>query len=67
MRISAEFYIMRAEQCAAEAENAGLANVREQCLRAEAAWRAMADTLQNAARERQEFAASQALLDEEEI
>jgi hypothetical protein len=36
-------YRTRAEQCRAEAEAATLDNVRERCLRAEAAWIAMAE------------------------
>ena len=36
------FYIARAEEAAAEANNATLDNVRERALRAEASWRAMA-------------------------
>ncbi|MBA3897141.1 MAG: hypothetical protein H0X36_08435 [Sphingomonadaceae bacterium] len=37
-----EFYQIRAEQCAREAGEATLNNVRERALRAEAAWREMA-------------------------
>lgn len=37
-----DFYLARAEQARAEAEAASLANVRERCLRAEAAWKEMA-------------------------
>lgn len=43
MSTSSSFYLARAEACANEAEEAVLENVRERCLRAEAAWRAMAD------------------------
>jgi hypothetical protein len=35
-------YLKRAEQALADANSATLENVRERCLRAEAAWRAMA-------------------------
>jgi hypothetical protein len=45
MSITSEFYMARAEECAREAENATLANVRERCQRSEAAWRSMADRL----------------------
>lgn len=38
-----ELYRLRAEQARAEAEQATLENVRERCLRAEAAWMEMAD------------------------
>lgn len=37
-----EFYVTRADECAAEASAATLDNVRERALRSEAAWRAMA-------------------------
>lgn len=37
-----ELYRLRAEQARAEAEQATLENVRERCLRAEAAWIEMA-------------------------
>lgn len=60
MRISAEFYLQRAEQSAREAEAADLANVRDRCLRAEAAWRAMAAQLQAAEIEKKKFALQQA-------
>jgi hypothetical protein len=36
-------YRARAEQCRADADAATLQNVRERCLRAEAAWLAMAE------------------------
>ena len=39
----ASLYRARAEQCRAEADAATLENVRERCLRAEAAWIAMAE------------------------
>ncbi len=38
-----QFYRSRAAQCRAEADAATLDNVRERCLRAEAAWVAMAE------------------------
>lgn len=37
-----QFYVARAEQARADADAATLDNVRERCLRAEAAWIAMA-------------------------
>ena len=37
-----ETYLERAEEARAQAEAATLVNVRERCLRAEAAWREMA-------------------------
>ena len=38
-----EFYVARAAQARAEAEEATLEHVRERCLRSEAAWTAMAE------------------------
>lgn len=43
MSASSEFYLARADECARDAEEAKLVNVRERYLRSEAAWRAMAD------------------------
>jgi hypothetical protein len=40
-----EFYNERAAQCRAEAELTSLANVRDRCLSAAAAWDAMADRM----------------------
>ncbi len=37
-----DFYLIRAAECRAEAEAATLSNVRQRCLRAEAAWNEMA-------------------------
>lgn len=38
-----EVYLLRAEEARAQAQEATLENVRERCLRAEAAWMEMAD------------------------
>lgn len=43
MSATIDFYLTRAAACAQDAEAATLDNVRERCLRAEAAWRTMAD------------------------
>ncbi|MFT3966342.1 MAG: hypothetical protein QM690_10715 [Sphingobium sp.] len=43
MSVLSDTYLARATQCAREAREATLENVRERSLRAEAAWRAMAD------------------------
>lgn len=43
MSKESEFYRGRAEQARAEADASTLDNVRERCLRAEAAWIAMAE------------------------
>ncbi len=45
MSVSSEFYLARAEECARDADAAVLDNVRDRCLRSEAAWRSMADRL----------------------
>ncbi len=42
MSATADFYLARAAESALAAEKAPLLNVRERCLRSEAAWRAMA-------------------------
>lgn len=56
MSAASNFYLERAAACAREADEAELENVRERCLRAEAAWRAMAHRILNteAARDRNE-------------
>ena len=41
MTLTREFYLARAEACAAEAAAATLENVRERAERSEAAWRGM--------------------------
>jgi hypothetical protein len=38
-----DLYLQRANEARADADAAKLANVRDRCLRAEAAWKAMAD------------------------
>lgn len=45
MSTTSEFYMARADECAREAANATLANVRDRAQRSEAAWRSMADRL----------------------
>ncbi len=42
---TSDFYLARAAESAQAAKDAKLDNVRERCLRAEAAWRTMADRL----------------------
>lgn len=56
MSATSDFYLARAGECARDAQESKLANVRERCLRSEAAWRAMAERVLNneAARERNE-------------
>jgi len=41
-----ELYLARADQARKEADDSTLTNVRERCLRAEAAWRAMAEKIE---------------------
>lgn len=43
MSVNSDFYLARAADCAREARDAQLSNVRERCLRSEAAWRKMAE------------------------
>jgi len=45
MSLTSDFYLARAAESARDAESTDLANVRERCLRAEAAWQAMATRL----------------------
>jgi len=43
MSVSSDFYLARAADCAREARETRLTNVRDRCLRSEAAWRKMAE------------------------
>ena len=52
-----EFYRARAEQARADADAATLAHVRERCLRAEAAWQALAHRAARAEDMRERLAA----------
>jgi hypothetical protein len=45
MSVTADFYLQRADENALAARETNLVNVRERCLRAEAAWRTMAERL----------------------
>ena len=45
MSATSEFYLSRAEESARDAANTTLDNVRDRCLRSEAAWRQMAERL----------------------
>jgi len=60
MSATSDFYLTRAAGCAREAEQTELLNVRERCLRAEAAWRAMAERLLKSETERQRQASEKA-------
>ncbi|WP_157215870.1 hypothetical protein [Flavisphingomonas formosensis] len=52
MSATSDFYLARAEESARAARETQLVNVRERCLRAEAAWQAMADRLLRSEAER---------------
>ena len=45
MSLTSDFYLARAAESARDAAETNLENVRERCLRSEAAWRAMAARL----------------------
>lgn len=45
MSTTSDFYLLRADENAQAARETNLVNVRERCLRAESAWRTMADRL----------------------
>jgi hypothetical protein len=50
-----EFYLARAAEARADAESAKLDNVRERCLRSEAAWSAMAARVERSDRAREKL------------
>ncbi len=60
MSATSDFYLARAAECARDAEATALDNVRERCLRSQAAWLAMAARLQRGERLRDEVAAEKA-------
>ena len=45
MSTTSDVYLLRADENARAAQETNLVNVRERCLRAEAAWRTMAERL----------------------
>jgi hypothetical protein len=57
---TSDFYLARAAQSQREAAETSLDNVRDRCLRAEAAWMAMADRLLRSETERHRQAADKA-------
>jgi hypothetical protein len=65
MSVTSRFYSDRADECANEAANSPLENVRDRCLRSEAAWRAMANRLIRAERMRDQQVAEKAARTEE--
>ena len=60
MSATSDFYLARAAESALLAESTDLENVRDRWLRAESAWRAMADKLVNSERKRAEAATEKA-------
>ena len=60
MSTTSEFYTARADESARDAANATLDNVRERCLRSEAAWRTMAERLERGEAMRDTLAAEKA-------
>ncbi|WP_066522009.1 hypothetical protein [Sphingobium cloacae] len=67
MSATSSFYLARAAQCGLEAEAADLVNVRERCLRAKAAWQAMADRVLKSETDRQQQMADKAALQERSL
>lgn len=65
MSVTSDFYLARAAQCEREAGEADLINVRERCLRAGAAWQAMADRVLKGEADRMQHAADKAALQEQ--
>ncbi|QTH23531.1 hypothetical protein HRJ34_08545 [Rhizorhabdus wittichii] len=60
MSATSDFYLARAAESALQAESTDLANVRDRWLRAESAWRAMADKLVSSERKRADAATEKA-------
>lgn len=60
MSTNHEFYRARAAEARADAEAATLGNVRDRCLRSEAAWTEMADRVQRGERMREKLMAEKA-------
>jgi len=60
MSTTSDFYLAQAEQNARAAAAADLPNVRERCLRAEAAWRSMAARTARMDESRRRYAAEKA-------
>ena len=60
MSATSEFYTARADESARDAASATLDNVRDRCLRSEAAWRSMAERLERGEAMRDTLAAEKA-------
>ena len=56
-----DFYVARAAEARASADTATLDNVRDRCLRSEAAWLVMADRVQRGERMREKLLAEKIL------
>lgn len=61
MSATSDFYLARAEQSATDAAATNLVNVRDRCLRAEEAWRQMAERLIRGEEDRTRAAAVKAM------
>lgn len=64
MSVTSDFYLARVAQCDREAGETDLLNVRDRCLRAKAAWQAMADRVLKGEADRKQQAATKAALQE---
>jgi hypothetical protein len=62
MSTHADYYLARADEARRDADAATLANVRDRCLRSEAAWREMASRAARTDRMRSEAEAQKAAL-----
>lgn len=60
MSATSDFYLARAVESARDAQTTVLPNVRERCLRSEAAWRTMADRLLRSETAREQHATEKA-------
>ena len=61
MSVTSDFYLARVAQCDREANETDLSNVRDRCLRAKAAWQAMADRVLKGEGNRKRQAADKAV------
>jgi hypothetical protein len=66
MSATVDFYLTRADESAKAASETQLSNVRERCLRSEAAWRVMAERLMRTEAKKQQDAIDKAKLREDE-
>lgn len=60
MSATSDFYLARADESARDAASTSLDNVRDRCLRSEAAWRSMAERLMRGETMRDTLAAEKA-------